>query len=101
MAYYAGQTTPIFFTFDGFDPSSADDFIITFSYGNNPILEFEKTDTMMTSTTVMIELTQAQSLSLPIGMIRVQFNFIKNGVRIPTDIVNLNIDRNLHMSVIS
>ena len=101
MSYFAGQTTPIYFTFSGFDPSSADDFIITFSYAGNPILEFDKTDAVYTSSTVMIELTQTQSLSLPIGPVKVQFNFLKNGVRIPTEIVTLNIDKNLHMSVIS
>ena len=100
MAYYAGQTTPIFFTFDNFDPTSADDFIITFSKGNRSVLEFTKTDTMMTSTTVMIEMTQAQSLSLPLGTLNVQINFMVDDVRIPTDIVTINISQNLHMAVI-
>ena len=102
MAYYAGQTTPVSFTFgDDFDPTTASKLILSFAYGNTPFLEKDEDDVTVTSTSVTVNLTQAESLAFPIGTVNAQINFIVSGVRIPTDIVRISVDQNLHMEVIS
>lgn len=102
MAYYAGQTTPVSFTFgEDFDPTTASKTVLSFAYGNTPFLEKDEDDLTITSTSVTVNLTQTESLSFPIGTVRAQINFIVSGIRIPTDIVTLNVDQNLHMEVIS
>lgn len=101
MSYFAGQTTPLYFTFEDFDLRTADTCIVTFSYGNNILFEqnlgFTGSAEVHSAT---VRLTQEQSLSLPIGDIKVQFNFIVDDVRIPSEIVTIRVDKNLHMSVI-
>lgn len=101
MGYYAGQTTPLVFTFEDFDPTTASKVVLSFAYGNSTLLEKDEDDLTITSSTITLNLTQAESLSFPVGTVKVQMNFIVSGERIPTDVVYLNVDKNLHMQVIS
>lgn len=102
MSYFAGQTTPLHFIFEDFDLRAAERCVATFSHGNSTLFEFNLGFTGDSPvSTATIHLTQAQSLSLPIGVINVQFNFIVDGVRIPSEIVSISVDKNLHMSLIS
>ena len=102
MAYYEGQTMPLELAFgEDFDPTTASKLIVSFSHGGATFLEKDESEVTVTSDAVTVNLTQAESLAFPVGVVDVQINFIVSGLRVPTDIVTLNVDQNLHMEVIS
>ena len=93
---------PLAFTFgEDFDPTTASKLILSFAYGGTTFLEKTESDVTVTSDSVTVNLTQAESLAFPIGTVEAQINFIISGVRVPTDTVKIEVDQNLHMEVIS
>ena len=97
-------TTPIFvFTFEPeFDPSTAQSVILTFSSNKiNAILEKNKSQLTIDSTSIAVRLTQEETLKLPAGRIYCQINFtFSDGSRVSTDITAIEINSNLHNKVI-
>ena len=100
MGYYAGTTPTIKFTFEDFNPSVADSILLTFATNARPFLELSESDLIIDSTSVTAKLTQAQSLSIPLGPVKVQINFLlDSGTRVATNIVTINVAQNLHMAI--
>ena len=69
---YKGATPTCIFTFADFDPTTAAKIICTFSNG----LELTEEDMEVTSGSISIWLSQAQTLAMPEGKVGVQFNFL-------------------------
>lgn len=100
---YKGTTPTFIFTFPpDFDPSLAEEVVLTFSANKrDPILEKTTENLEITSEFIAVFLTQQETLALPTGRIHCQINFVYNdGSRASTDIQTFVADNNLHNSVI-
>lgn len=96
---YKGTTPTLTFTFTDFDPSSADKLILTFVSGKSK-WEFTEADVICDSTSVMLTLTQEQTLSFPVGTLTAQINFLMaDGVRFVTKPTQFDVQKNLYEEV--
>lgn len=100
---YKGTTPTFIFTFSNFDPTTADDIILTFSYDKRkPVMEIGKDDMIIESDRISIWLSQEETLSFPMGKIFCQFNFsFADGQRVASTIKDIEFSRNLHSEVMS
>lgn len=100
---YKGTTPTFVFTFPPyFNPSSAEEIIVTFSSNKvNDILEKTKSEITVDNESIMVTLTQQETLMLPLGRLYCQINFVfSDGQRVATDVVVVGINQNLHDRVI-
>ena len=100
---YKGTTPTFIFTFTDFDPTTADDIILTFSADKRvPIVEVGKDDMTITHTQISVWLSQEETLSFPMGRIYCQFNFLfEDGQRVASRIKDVEFNRNLHNEVMT
>lgn len=103
MANIPRGATPTFnFTFKDFDPTTAEDLIVTFVQQpyDEVLMEFHKSDCEVTSTTVAVWLSQEQSLKVFEGNAEVQINFLfADGQRAASTKKTIPWNRNLHQEV--
>lgn len=100
---YKGTTPTFTFTFPpDFDPTTADQVILTFSANKkDPLIEKDDSELEINSDSIYVSLTQEETLSIPVGRLYCQINFFyDDGSRASTDIQIINIDHNLHNRVI-
>lgn len=100
---YKGTTPTIIFTFTDFDPTTADEIILTMSADRkNPLIEIEKADMSVDGTSISVWLSQEETLAFPVGNVYCQFNFVfEDGQRVASNIGTIVWNRNLHSEVIS
>lgn len=100
---YKGTTPTFIFTFTDFDPTTADDVILTFSQDmRKPLIEIGKEDMTIESDQISIWLSQEETLSFPMGRIFCQFNFLfGDGQRVASAIKGVEFNRNLHNEVMT
>lgn len=95
---YKGTTPTFIFTFSDFDPTTAEQIIVTFSNG----LEIMSGNETMEVTTnrISLWLDQTQTLAMPNGNVNVQINFLlADGNRVATNVQTLVWSKNLHNEV--
>lgn len=100
---YKVTTPTLVFTFpSGFKPNQFNKVILTFSANKaTPLLEKNKSDLTIDTSSVTYTLTQAETLLFPAGRIYCQINFVNaDGSRIATEIQAINVINNLHNQVI-
>lgn len=100
---YKGTTPTFIFTFPpNFDPSQASSIVLTFSSNKkDAILEKTKNDLVVDSSSVTAYLSQEETLSIPVGRVYCQINFVyDDGSRLPTNVQVITLDNNLHNRVI-
>lgn len=100
---YKGTTPTIIFTFEDFDPTTAEKVVVTFSNGlRQPFLEVETEDLEITANSISLWLSQAQSFAMPAGTVNVQVNFLfEDGQRAATNIQTITWEPNLHKEVMT
>lgn len=99
---YKGTTPTIIFTFEDFDPTTAEKVVVTFSNGPKPFLEVETEDLEITENSISLWLSQAQSFAMPAGTVNVQINFLfEDGQRAATNIQTITWTPNLHKEVMA
>ena len=80
-----GTTYPITLTLKGIDISEAGWVIVSLKPGDKPVMEFDRDQMSLasdgTDTTIVIHLTQEQSLSLPTMSVVVDVNWMLDGIR--------------------
>lgn len=98
---YKGTTPTFIFTFSDFDPTTADDVILTFSQDKRkPLVEIGKDDMTIESNQISVWLSQEETLAFPMGRIFCQFNFsFEDGQRVASTIKDVEFNRNLHNEV--
>ena len=99
---YKGTTPTFVFTFEDFDPTTADEIILTLSADKRtPIIEIAKADMSVDETSISVWLSQEETLSFPTGNVFCQFNFVfEDGQRVASNIGTIVWNRNLHSEVI-
>ena len=98
MSIIKGTTPTIIFKFTGFDPTTAEKVIVTFSNG----LEITEADMDITSTQISVWLSQEQTLNMLQGTTTVQVNFLfADGQRVATRPERIEWDKNLHNEVMA
>lgn len=95
---YKGTTPTFIFTFTNFDPTEADQIIVTFSNGLEIMSGSENME--VTTNRISLWLDQTQTLSMPNGNVNVQINFLLgDGNRVATNVQTLVWSKNLHNEV--
>jgi hypothetical protein len=101
-----GSTVPINFLAEGVDLTSGYTVRLTFDKAGEQLHKTNEDFDSMTYTSegtiITLSLTQAESLSLQTGRTLVEANIIdENGLRVPSDIVALNVQRNIYKEVMT
>lgn len=95
---YKGTTPTFIFTFSDFDPTTADQIIVTFSNGLEITNDSENME--VTTNRISLWLDQTQTLAMPNGNVNVQINFLLgDGNRVATNVQTLVWSKNLHNEV--
>lgn len=95
---YKGTTPTFIFTFSDFDPTTAEQIIVTFSNGLEIMSGSENME--VTTNRISLWLDQTQTLAMPNGNVNVQINFLlADGNRVATNVQTLVWSKNLHNEV--
>lgn len=95
---YKGTTPTFIFTFSDFDPTTAEQIIVTFSNGLEIMSGSENME--VTTNRISLWLDQSQTLAMPNGNVNVQINFLlADGNRVATNVQTLVWSKNLHNEV--
>lgn len=95
---YKGTTPTFIFTFSDFDPTTAEQIIVTFSNGLEITNDSENME--VTTNRISLWLDQTQTLAMPNGNVNVQINFLlADGNRVATNVQTLVWSKNLHNEV--
>jgi hypothetical protein len=95
---YKGTTPTFIFTFSDFDPTTAEQIIVTFSNGLEIMSGNENME--VTTNRISLWLDQSQTLAMPNGNVNVQINFLlADGNRVATNVQTLVWSKNLHNEV--
>lgn len=93
---YRGATPTLIFTFEDFDPTTAEKIILSFSNG----LDITEEDMDITADSISVWLTQEQTLGMRPDTILAQFNFLfADGQRVPSEKKHIIWDENLYNEV--
>ena len=98
---YKGTTPTFIFTFTDFDPTQAEEIILTFSVDQKtPLLEKHTEDLTIESDNISVALTQEETINFPKGNMYCQFNFkYSDGSRVASAICSIDWANNLHREV--
>ena len=98
---YRGTTPTLTFSFTEFNPSEAEKIQLTMVCGKSK-WEFTEADVETDSTSVIITLTQEQTLAFPVGTVTAQFNFLmSDGSRFVSIPKQFGVENNLYGEVMA